>query len=73
MFSTLPKTDFNFSITFILSSANVLSFDQPKSLFFGNGLTLYQTMRKDSSVNDVGKGENVGNGLPYEKQTECLE
>ena len=73
MFSTLPKTDFNFSITFILSSANVLSFDQPKSLFFGNGLTLYQTMRKDSSVNDVGKGENVGNGLPYEKEIECLE
>ena len=42
MFSTLPKTNFDFSVTFILSSANALNFDQSKVLLFGKELTHYQ-------------------------------
>ena len=38
MFSTLPITNFNFSVTFILSSANALNFDKSKILLFGNKL-----------------------------------
>ena len=40
MFSTLPKTNFNFSSTFDLSSANAFNLDQFKNLSFGNELTL---------------------------------
>ena len=40
MFSTLPKANFNFSVTYILSSANVLTLDYSKILSFGNELTL---------------------------------
>ena len=35
MFSTLPKTNVNFSFTFILSSANAFNLDQSKILSFG--------------------------------------
>ena len=35
MFSNLPKTNLNFSVTFILSSANSLNLDQSKILSFG--------------------------------------
>ena len=38
IFSTLPKTDFNFSVKFNLSSANAFSFDQSKNLLFGKEL-----------------------------------
>ena len=38
MFSTLPRTNFNFSITLILLSANAFDLDQSKILSFGNGL-----------------------------------
>ena len=38
MFSTLSKTNFNFSGKFILSSANAFSFDQSKVLSFGKEL-----------------------------------
>ena len=41
MFSTLHKTNFKFSVTFILSSASACAFkvDQFKILSFGNGLS----------------------------------
>ena len=42
MFSTLPTTNFIFSATFILSSANALNFDFSKNLLFGEELTLSQ-------------------------------
>ena len=35
MFSTLLKTNFNFSVTFILSSANAFNLNQSKNLSFG--------------------------------------
>ena len=38
MFSTLPKTNFNFSLPFILSSANAFNLDQSKILSFGKEL-----------------------------------
>ena len=43
MFSTLPKANFEFLITFILSSALVtaLNLDQSKKLLSGKELTLY--------------------------------
>ena len=43
MFSTLQKTNFKLSITFILSSANAFNLDQFKILSFGNGVTPSQT------------------------------
>ena len=33
MFSSIPKTNFNFLVTFILSSAIAFNFDQSKILF----------------------------------------
>ena len=38
MFSTNPKTNFNFSVTFILSSADAFNLDQSKILLFGKEL-----------------------------------
>ena len=38
MFSTLHKTNFKFSVTFTLSSANAFDSDKPKILLFGNEL-----------------------------------
>ena len=38
MFSTHPQKNFNFSVTFILSSANALNLDQSKILSSGNEL-----------------------------------
>ena len=38
MFSTLPKANFNFSVTFILSSSRAFSLDQCKNLSFGKEL-----------------------------------
>ena len=39
MFSTLPKTNFNFSNAFNLTSANALNLDQSKILSFGEELS----------------------------------
>ena len=39
MFSTLPKTHSNFSVTFILSFANVFNLDQSNILLFGKEST----------------------------------
>ena len=39
MFCTQPKTNFNFSVTFILSSASAFKLDQSRNLSFGKELT----------------------------------
>ena len=39
MFSSLPKTNFNFSVTFILLSANAFNLDHFEILLFGKELT----------------------------------
>ena len=39
MFSTCPKSNFNFYVIFILSSANDFNLDQSKNLLFGKGLS----------------------------------
>ena len=41
MFSSLPKTNFNSLLTFILSSANTLNLDQLKILSFCKGLSTF--------------------------------
>ena len=53
MFSTLPKRNINFSITFNLSSANALNFDQSKILSFGTckDLIVYLTAKINSFSN----------------------
>ena len=38
MFSTLPKTNFKFSVKFILSAANAFNFDQSEILSFGKAV-----------------------------------
>ena len=69
MFSTLPKTNFNFSVTFILSSASDFNLDRSKNLTFGKGLKLSKMaisvaqMVKfdfDWEINIVEKEENAG-------------
>ena len=66
LFSILPKSKFNFSFKFILSSANAFSLNQSKILSFGKELTLYQTIltfkdpKRRAFENIVGKGENAG-------------
>ena len=49
MFSTLSITNFNFSVTFILSSGNAFKLVPFKILMFGKELTHYQTTILDSS------------------------
>ena len=41
MFSTVPITIFNFSVTFILSSANAFNLKQSKKSLFGKGLKAF--------------------------------
>ena len=43
--TTLPKTDFSFLFTFILSSANGFNLDRSKNLLFGEELTLYHIIQ----------------------------
>ena len=38
MFSTHPKTNFSFAVTFTLSSANAFNLDQSKNWLFGKEL-----------------------------------
>ena len=52
MFSTLPKTKFNFSGTYILSSANALKLDQIKILSFGKELSCYNTVPSFNELSD---------------------
>ena len=44
MFSTLPKTNLNFSVRFILSSASAFNLDQSKNLAFRKELTIHQML-----------------------------
>ena len=52
MFSTHPKINFNFSVTFILSSANAFNLDQLKYLSFGKVLKNKQTTNYNSRMMD---------------------
>ena len=63
MFSTLPKSNFNFSLTPILLSANVFNLDWFKILSFGKELTPSHTMPVGNKPfeNTVGKGEIAHN------------
>ena len=52
MFSTLPRSNLNFSVTFILSSANAFSLDQSKNLLFGKELNCHlQILLLSNSLN----------------------
>ena len=44
MFSTLSKTNFQFSVTFSLSSANAFSLDQSKLLSRGKGVKEFNSL-----------------------------
>ena len=58
MFPTLPKTNFNFSATFDLSSANAFNLDQSKNLSFGNELInrgLIQNLNENAMNNSNGE------------------
>ena len=87
MFSTLHKTNFKLSFTFILSSANAFNLDQSKILSFGNGLNQYHTIPTLMTLGEkpfekiVGKGENAGSQhfllfpqcfLPFPKEISIL-
>ena len=48
MFSTILKTNFNFLVKFILSSANAFSLDSSKVLSFGKELNyIFKMLRKE--------------------------
>ena len=53
MFSTLHKTNFKFSPTFILSSANAFDLDKPQILSFGNELNLRYSSRDNLQVQKI--------------------
>ena len=46
VFSTLPKTNFNFSVIFILSSAIALKLDQSRNLSFGKELNMNHGLKE---------------------------
>ena len=59
-FSTLHKTNFNFSVAFTLSSANALNLDKVKALLYGRELTeitiypfptMFQKLSLSGSIN----------------------
>ena len=63
MFSTLLKTNFNFTVAFILLSANALNLDQSKILSFGKELNIGSNELGLSDAweeNIVEKGGNAG-------------
>ena len=69
MFSTLSKRNFNFSVTFILSSANALKLDQCKILSFGKELSLYQRKILDSfKLDENSKSTPNGYKTLWEKE-----
>ena len=51
MFSTLPKTNFNFSVTFILWSESSFSLDQSRNLSFSKGLMHLQKLKEFADNN----------------------
>ena len=46
MFSIIPKTNLNFLVTFILSSASTLNLDQCKILSFGKQFKIQDAMKQ---------------------------
>ena len=62
MFSTLPQTNFNFSVAFILSSASAFNVDQSISLSFGKELNLYHTTQ---SLDDLELGPIAQSGFYF--------
>ena len=64
MFSSHPKKNFCFQVTFILSSANALNLDQSKKLLLGKELIRNQAgfcVDDRASWDIVVKEENTGN------------
>ena len=62
MFSSLPKTNFDSLVTFILSTTNSFNIDQFKILLFGKELTLHSIdtlthERQTAFENIVGNGK----------------
>ena len=57
MFSTLHKTNFNLSVNFILSSANIFYLDQSKILSFGKGLSFRERLTKINEEENSGRYE----------------
>ena len=55
MFSTLSKTNINFSVTFILSSAKAFNLDQSEILSFGKEFNLYHTNGNNIVEEDIKK------------------
>ena len=63
MFSTRPKTNFSFSVTFILSSASAFNLDQSKNLSFGKWLRKMYCNNRDGKMNQhfnyrISRGSN---------------
>ena len=69
--STLPKANFSFRVTLILSSANAFNFDKSKILLFAKELKAFAHDKINMTeklkfhlewveLNIVGKGENAG-------------
>ena len=61
MFSTLPKTNFNFSVAFNLSSANAFNLDQSKILLCGKELN----HGHHQGLNEISKQMRRFNGLEH--------
>ena len=61
MFSILAKTNFNFSVTLNLLSANAFNLDHSKNLSFGKGLTLYHTSPTFNDPKEEGLGKHCRN------------
>ena len=51
MYSSLPHTNFNFSLTFILPSVNAANLNKSENLPIGKELTLYQMTESNTSLN----------------------
>ena len=67
MFSTLPKTNFNFSVTFILSSAIAFNLDQSKNLPFGKELK--KSLQYHSNQENHGDIYKVTHCVNYQVKT----
>ena len=52
MFYSLPKTNFNFWVTFILSSANAFYLEQSEISLFGIELKKYPVGTLEGKIND---------------------
>ena len=62
MFSTLPKPNFNYSLTFILLSVNAFDLDHSKFLSYGKELSLYHAIPTFNDPKEEGFGKYHGKG-----------